>query len=36
MGDNYMFIIPKDMINKKIIDPDKFYEVQIREFDDSK
>lgn len=36
MGKEYIFKIPRDMINEGVIDPDKFYEIRIFEFNDSK
>ena len=35
-GDAYIFTIPKKMIDHGIINPNSFYEVWIKEFDDSK
>jgi len=35
-GNYYHFTIPIEMIKKGIIDPDKFYELRIFVFDDSK
>lgn len=35
-GDDYLFKIPRKMIKSGIIDPDKFYELRIFEFDESK
>ncbi len=35
-GKQYFFTIPKEMIEKGIIDPQGFYEVWIKEFDESK
>jgi len=35
-GGYYHFNIPSKMIKNGIIDPEKFYEIRIFEFDDSK
>ena len=36
IGAQYHFSIPRNMIRNGIIDPDKYYEIWIKEFDETK
>ena len=35
-GDDYHFKIPRFMIDRGVIDPDKLYELWVKEFDEGK